>query len=669
MKSRLSQYCQAFLDSFSSLGDSAWWVDVSEAIGDYEDMSVFVKRRGALLFVPLIWLWVFVSQGSDKLHEHAERASAAMQRNDFVEAEKEYRAILAIAPQLAEMRSNLGLALHMQDRFEQAEKEFREALRANPKLFAPNYFLGIQLFKTNRYKEARTCLEAAVALNPSMKETRYRLGATYVGLKEYDEAIRQYREILKQHPNEVDALYSIGKVYNELMQRTAEELLNSSSGVYYGLMLIEASEGGEAWQSLVDGEIPKIIEAHPSVPVLRYELGRLLLQNGKMEAAKHLFQEELAVDLRSFRARYGLAQIGLASGQYGDFSRELEQAVRIRPEVFCPLPPLVLEIPATDLAKAIQRCDSSLAQQFLAAQLGQTNLFCEKLAPYKQQLAASDKDPKKSPEALFGEKRYEAVISRLENQSKMKSTIPSRRLLLAQAYFETGRLETAAEIAEALSLRHEVEEAAHYLQSRCYQMLAVQSLAELDRIAPDSSRAHQLRGEAHFIRKNMREAIAAFKMALDREPEDPELLYELGRAHYYLGEFSQAFEALQKSLKLDPYNAEANYIIGEGMVHTQEAGRAVPFLQRALVLDPSILKAHGELGKAFLQMNQWKKAVAELELASSADPGGELHYQLFRAYTKLDQKERAQGALAQSNKLRQEKIERERTRLASREQP
>ena len=44
----------------------------------------------------------------------------------------------------------------------------------------------------------------------------------------------------------------------------------------------------------------------------------------------------------------------------------------------------------------------------------------------------------------------------------------------------------------------------------------------------------------------MREAIAAFKMALDREPEDPELLYELGRAHYYLGEFSQAFETCKR---------------------------------------------------------------------------------------------------------------------------
>jgi tetratricopeptide (TPR) repeat protein len=633
-------------------------------IGDYDFMAAFVKQKWAFVFIPL-W-WGFSLQAIDKLQEHAERAGAAMQRNDYVEAEKEYRAILAIEPQLAEIRSNLGLALHMQDKFEQAEKEFRVALRADPKLFVPNYFLGIQLFKTNQYKEARTYLETAVGLNPAMKQARYRLGATYVGLMEYDQAIRQYREILKQNPIEVDALYSIGKVYNELMQQTAEELLNSSSGVYYGLMLIEAS-GGEGWQSLVESEIPKIIQAHPSAPILRYELGRLQLQDGKMEASKHLFQEELAVDPQSFHAHYALAQIGLASGQFGDFSQELERAVRIRPEFFCPLPALVLEVPATNLAKGIERCDSPLAQQFLAAQMGKGSSFCGELAPYKQKLAASDKDPRKSLEALFREKRYEAVISRLENPSKTSPANPSRQLLLAQAYFETGRLEAAAKIAEALSCGAEVGEAAYYLQSRCYQMLAVQSLAELDRIAPDSSRAHQLRGEAHFIRKNMREAIAAFKMALDREPEDAELLYQLGRAHYYLGEFPQAFEILKKSLQLDPYNAEANYIIGEGMVHTQEGGTAVPFLQRALELDPSMLKAHGELGKAFLQLSQWEKAVGELELASSADAGGELHYQLFRAYTKLDQKEKAQRALAQSNKLRQEKVNRERSKIAVRQ--
>lgn len=235
---------------------------------------------------------------------------------------------------LAEISSNLGLALHMQDKFQQAEKEFREALRANPKLFVPNYFLGIELFKTNRYKEAKTFLETAVGLNPSMTETHYRLAATYVGLKEYDEAIHQYREILKQDPRQVDALYSIGKIYNDLMENSVKELSNFPNSVYYGLTLIEALEGGQEWRSLVETEIPKIIQVHPSVPMLRYELGRLQLKDGKIDAARRLFQEELRVDPWSFQARYGLAQIGLALGQYGDFSQELERAVVIGPGFF-----------------------------------------------------------------------------------------------------------------------------------------------------------------------------------------------------------------------------------------------------------------------------------------------------------------------------------------------
>jgi tetratricopeptide (TPR) repeat protein len=241
--------------------------------------------------------------------------------------------------------------------------------------------------------------------------------------------------------------------------------------------------------------------------------------------------------------------------------------------------------------------------------------------------------------------------------------------MLAQAYFETGKPEAAATVAAKLSGKPGFEAAALYLQSRSYQMLAIQSVAELDSIAPESHRAHQLRGEAHFIRKEMSQAIDAFKKALERKPQDAELLYELGRAHYYLAEFPQAFEALDKSLKLDPYNAEANFIVGEGMVHTQEGERAVAYLQRALELEPAMLKAHGELGKAYLQMNQWESAAKELEQAATIDSGGELHYQLFRAYSKLNQKDKAQGALAKSTRLRQEKIERERSRIVSREQP
>jgi tetratricopeptide (TPR) repeat protein len=430
-------------------------------------------------------LWILCLQGSQQLQQHAERAGAAMQRNDFVEAEREYRALLAIAPQLGEIRSNLGLALHMQNKYESAEKEFRLALRSDPKLFVPNFFLGIQLFKTNRYKEAATHLEVAVGVNPSMKQARYELAATYVGLKEYDQAIRQYSEILKQDPQEVDALYSVGKIYNERMERSVEELLSSERGVHYGLLLIQALEGSDEWRSLVDTEIPKIAQAHPAAPLLRYELGRVHLERGELASAKQLFQEELAIDPWSFQSHYALAQIGLAARQYGHFAQELELAITIRPEFFCPLPALLLQVPAAEMANAMEHGSSPLAQQFLAAQLGRPNNFCDGLSAYKQKLAESDQDPQKSAIVLLREKRYEAVIARLANKSGLNPDNPSQQLVLAQAYFETGQCEAAARLADKLSQKPDFGAAARYLQSRSYEMLAVQSVAELERIAPD----------------------------------------------------------------------------------------------------------------------------------------------------------------------------------------
>ena len=163
-------------------------------------------------------------------------------------------------------------------------------------------------------------------------------------------------------------------------------------------------------------------------------------------------------------------------------------------------------------------------------------------------------------------------------------------------------------------------------------------------------------------------AVSAFQAALELKPDDAELTFQLGQSYYRLMDFPKAFESLHKCLELDPLNADAQYLIGEGLVYTKEGGKAIPFLQRALELNPSMLEAHAELGKAFLQRDQFEKAVKELELASTMDKSGDLHYLLYRAYSKLNQKEKAATALAQSNKLRERKRTHERHGLDASEQ-
>ena len=127
---------------------------------------------------------------SEDMAELVRRANSAMQKNSFIEAEALYRAVLVRAPDLPEIRSNLGLALNMQGKFELAEREFQTVLRSSPHLFVPNYFLGVQNFKATRYPQARIFLEKAAAIQPWDKEARRWLAATYVGLQLHEEAVR-----------------------------------------------------------------------------------------------------------------------------------------------------------------------------------------------------------------------------------------------------------------------------------------------------------------------------------------------------------------------------------------------------------------------------------------------------------------------------------------------
>jgi tetratricopeptide (TPR) repeat protein len=600
--------------------------------------------------------------GIDQVAELAKQASVALATKDFAAAERGYRAILAIDPRLAEMRSNLGIALHMQGKYDQSELEFRQAARVNPRLFVPNYFLGVRLFKTNRYEEARSFLAAALSIDPGNLQAREWLAATHIGLHEHDEGMRQYRQILKQEPTYVDALYAVGKVYVDLMDRSLKIVASGPENAYYGLLLLEAVGRGEDWRKLIDTKLPTILRANPLIPALRYKLGILKLRSGQTEEARHLFQEEIAIDPWSFQAYYGLAQISLASAQFETFADELNKAVATRPEYFCPAPPIQLRIPGTNLEAALERSRDPLAAQFLAAKLGRTNSFCAQVARFVHQTATNDGSSGKSAEALFREKRYEAAISLWTGQSKPTH---SSQLLLAQAYLEVEKFEEAATVANSLILISEFHNLAYYLLCKSYEGLALQTLTELGRIAPESYRTNQLMGEAYFARQNLQEAIHEFKTAITRKPEDAELHYQLGRAYYSSTEFSAALSAFEKSLELDPSNAGANFLSGKIFLSVHEPAKALASFETALRLDPSMVTARAELGKTYLRMNRWQFAARELELASSADTGGELYYELFRAYSALNQREKAQQALAESKKRREQKLERERARLAS----
>jgi len=76
--------------------------------------------------------------------EHFGSAQAAEKSQDYSTAEREYKAVLALKPDFAEVHMNLGLVYQLQDRIPEAMTEFHRAITLKPALTGANFFLGVE---------------------------------------------------------------------------------------------------------------------------------------------------------------------------------------------------------------------------------------------------------------------------------------------------------------------------------------------------------------------------------------------------------------------------------------------------------------------------------------------------------------------------------------------
>jgi Tfp pilus assembly protein PilF len=81
------------------------------------------------------------------MEAHFAAAQQAQKNGDYVTAEREYRAVLEIRPDFAEVHMNLGLVYQLQDQISVAMTEFQRALHLKPTLAGANFFLGVDYCK------------------------------------------------------------------------------------------------------------------------------------------------------------------------------------------------------------------------------------------------------------------------------------------------------------------------------------------------------------------------------------------------------------------------------------------------------------------------------------------------------------------------------------------
>jgi tetratricopeptide (TPR) repeat protein len=620
------------------------------------------------------------------LEAHFAAAQQAQKNNDYVTAEREYRAVLEIRPDFAEVHMNLGLVQQLQDRISDAMVEFRRALHLKPTLAGANFFLGVDYCKNGEGIKALPYLKAAAKQDPRRPDIWSWLATAQEMSGEIHAEVVTLRKALELQPQNVDLLYQLGQAYERLGKEEVARMQKSSPhSARAEQLLAESYAASTEWPSAVI-HFRNSLAASPDTPGLHVELGEVLLRAGKPTRADREFEEELQLAPHSLRAivRRGETKLiqGDVEGALQDWdtaiTRDALQAERVLgiqetglgDAAFEQLPDPFRE-KIENLAPELQRRDTPaahLALAFLAMQSGESAL----------QISEGGRVRSSSERALSPMSCSQAKIQQALKQEQFSAVAhcapqvltarPSAKssYAIARAWFEAGDCEASLQLLSGLAPpdRHSPE--ASYWRARCYEKLATVSYVRLFQADPNSYRLHQLMGDLDAVKGNDGKAIEEYRLAVALKPSLPNLHYSLGHLLWKDLKVSEARKELEAELALNPRHAGALNDLANTYLLEHQPDKALPYLSRALAADLQNPDIHRDLGTAYSELGDYSKAAAEFKVAVSADRDGSVHYKLARVYQALGQKDKAAREFELSTTLNAEthtKLEKQRERL------
>src|SRR5215471_12038113 len=292
-----------------------------------------------MLLAVLITGLCLASPGQQRTHEISSRFNRAVElqrQGAWSDAETEYRAVVALAPDYAEAQANLGVILSRLGKYEEAISAFESALRLNPELRPILLNLGIAHYRAGQFGKAAEALEKFLASSPDNIQAHQLAGLSFVELGRYPEAIEHLEPVVSKTAPDVTVLYGLGLSYLRTDRRKLapikEQLATQPGGRPLGHLL----EGRALLESFEFEKAATELEAAaadaPDLPRLQFSLGLAYLKLGRYAEAKVCLERELRRTARDFSTLYYLAYVLERQGDLDGARQRVEAALQEEPE-------------------------------------------------------------------------------------------------------------------------------------------------------------------------------------------------------------------------------------------------------------------------------------------------------------------------------------------------
>lgn len=141
------------------------------------------------------------------------------------------------------------------------------------------------------------------------------------------------------------------------------------------------------------------------------------------------------------------------------------------------------------------------------------------------------------------------------------------------------------------------------------------------------------------------EGVQLLRLLLSREPEDVDLLFNLGVALNKLRQFDEAADVLAKALAADPAHGHAPVALAVALSHTGRNDEAIRVLADAVERHPDDAWGRLNLGATLLKAGRAEESVEHLEQATTLQPeNARAWLGLGDAYRAIGKNTRAEAA-------------------------
>jgi tetratricopeptide (TPR) repeat protein len=373
---------------------------------------------------------VISDPAAKELNDLLDAAQAALDKQDFEGAAKDYREYLAKKPDDALVHYDLGYIDSVLKRPEDAKAEYQRAIDLDPKMAAAYLNLGVVRMATDP-AGAIDPLEKAADLNPADAHTKWVLGTALENARKLPEAIEQFQAARKLDDADIKIRLSLAHAllasnrdadaeveYRAALARqgTPAEMAQAQRGLEETLLAEKKSPDAAA-------ELAVYLESHPNDVKARVDHASMLFDLGKYDDS--LAELDLAAksgpeDLRALKLR---SDILWRQKRYADAVVALNKAATLAPR-----------------------------DPDIAARLGEAYLQAKDYADATHWLAAAyNANPEANDvlaylvDAEYGSKNYAQALAALDALSKREDLPLASWYVRASCLDNLGQIEPAIE--------------------------------------------------------------------------------------------------------------------------------------------------------------------------------------------------------------------------------